>query len=159
MPRSTVPCSKWRAIADLAVAARERGAQSLIVERLVVAIFAFGIVRRIGDGRARVAEVRERDADRCDSSGVFRREFCRIERVETREERLVPLAQPLVPDGAIRAFVFRDVTGIDVCDRVARVEELEEQRLGSSDCVWLGRVGRGSEQEAGQQKYSHGAGS
>ncbi len=62
----------------------------------------------------------------------------------------MPLAQPLVPDDAIRAFVFRDMTRIDVGDCIAGVEELEEQRLGTGECVWLGRVGWASDQEAGQ---------
>ena len=129
---------EFQGVADLAVAGGERGGQAFVVELRVVAVLAGRAVRRVGDGRARVAPVGERHAHGGERGLVRRDELFDVERGELVGQRAVAVLDRGVPGLAVAALEVRPETGVDRADRAVRVEEVEEGRFGGRERARLG---------------------
>ena len=138
-------------VADLAVAGGERGREALVVELGVVAVLARRAVRRVRDGRARVAPVRERHAHGGERGLVLGRELLDVERGELVRQRAVAILDRGVPGLAAAALEVRPEAGVDRADRAVRVEEVEEDRFSRSERAGLGGGCRAQDQNAAQQ--------
>ena len=129
-------------VADLAIAGGERGGQALVVELGVVAVLARRAVRRVRDGRARVAPVRERHAHGGERGAVLGRELFDVERGERLRQRAVAVLDRGVPGLAAAALEVGPEAGVDRADRAVCVEEVEEDRLSRRERAAAGLVAR-----------------